>query len=945
MNKHNQPYTIVVGSAVSNAETRDKQLRKRVKLLGKILGKVIESQAGMPTYEAVEKLRKGYLQLQKQQNPPLQAELTAFIESLSATELAPIIRAFNLYFSLVNLAEEEHQYHERQSQLQSDGPLWTGSVLNTIGEFKQQGLDAKQVQTLLNNLNYIPVFTAHPTESKRRAVMDNLRRIFLNIGALNEADTYNNDYVKDTIYKHLESQIKILWQTDEVRRHKPTVEDEIRNGIYYFRQSLFDAVPKVYRYMERALAKHYPNDKIESPNFLRFGSWIGGDRDGNPFVTHDTTVQALLLQSRAVIYEYKQRVFKLSAKLTHSSFISHISPQLINRLTLDDNDLIELVFKKRPQRFQNEPYRRLLFLMHGKLKQNIKYIEARINGDQLEKSRLAYHHESEFLDDLELIHNSLCGHGDDNLANAELQDLIRLVKTFGFYLMRLDIRQESNVHTDAVADLLVHVGVDYHKLSEKEKLALLARHIASATIIDIQHLDLDDMTTEVLAVFNVMREMCKEISDKAFNNYVISMTHEASHVMEVLFLANQTGLAGYNAGEPYCNIQIAPLFETIEDLEHIVPVTQALFENTTYKALLKASGNQQEIMLGYSDSAKDGGNLSSAWGLYQAQQRIMTLADAHGIDCRLFHGRGGTVGRGGGPTHFAILSQPTGTVRGSIKFTEQGEVLSYKYSNSETAMYELSLGVTGLMKASIGIVQSQPKDNPEHLEIMQQLAKEGEACFRKLTDDTKGFFNFFYEATPVTEIGLLNIGSRPSHRKKGNLSKSSIRAIPWVFGWAQARLTFPAWQGTGYALDRWIKQHGDEQLKEMYQNWPFFRALMSNIQMALFKTDLAIGTQYSLLGQDQKIAQTVYTMIAEEYQRSEKNILEISGNESLMADTPSIALSLSRRNAYLAPLNNIQIALLRRYKSEQASAEEKQIWLPALLNSINAIAAGMRNTG
>lgn len=927
------------------SDIRDKQLRARVKLLGNVLGKVIESQEGTATYNAVEKLRKGYIKLQKEDNPELQAELTAFIEAQSAEELSPIIRAFNLYFSLVNLAEEEHQYHERQGQLKLDGPLWTGSMLNTIGEFKEQGMDAQQVQNLLNKLNYIPVFTAHPTESKRRSVMDNLRRIFLDIGSLNEADTYNNEYVKEFIYQQLESQVQVLWQTDEVRRQKPTVEDEIRNGIYYFRKSLFDAVPEVYRYMERALAKHYPDDKLEIPDFLTFGSWIGGDRDGNPFVTHDTTIQALLLQSRAVIYEYQRRVFDLSSKLTHSRFICNVSQEVINRATIVDTDLIDLVFKKRPERFKDEPYRRLLYLIHGKLQKNLNYIESRINNEHSVKSRFAYECETDFLEDLELIYDSLCGHGDKNVAKAGLQDLIRLVKTFGFYLMRLDIRQESNVHRDAVSDLLSHVGVDYNSLGEKEKLNLLASHVASATIIDIQHLDLNEMTREVLAVFDVVREMRKEISAKAFNNYVISMTHEASHIMEVLFLAHQAGLAGFNGGKPYCEIQISPLFETIEDLEQIVPVTQALFENPTYKALLAASGNQQEIMLGYSDSAKDGGNLSSAWSLYQAQQQIMALADAHKVDCRLFHGRGGTVGRGGGPTHFAILSQPTGTVRGSIKFTEQGEVLSYKYSNSETAMYELSLGVTGLMKASTCLVKDHTKDNPAYLSTMQTLAKDGEASFRRLTDNTEGFFNFFYEATPVTEIGLLNIGSRPSHRKVGNLSKASIRAIPWVFGWAQARLTFPAWQGTGSALDNWINQHGDNQLKEMYQNWPFFRSLMSNIQMALFKTDLKIGAQYSQLGRDQAVAKTVYTLIAEEHTRSVQRILEISGNTTLMADTPNIALSLSRRNPYLVPLNNIQIALLRRYKSDALSEEEKAAWLPELLNSINAIAAGMRNTG
>ncbi len=927
------------------AEIRDKHLRARVKLLGKILGKVITSQVGEETYNAIEKLRTGYIQLQTNDDPALRQELKEFIESRDAEELNLIIRAFNLYFSLVNLAEEENQYYERQSQLKSDGPLWTGSVLNTVSEFKEQGMNASQVQELLNKLHYIPVFTAHPTESKRRSVMDNLRRIFLDIGSLNEADTYNNEYVKEALYQQLESQIQVLWQTDEVRRQKPTVEDEIRNGIYYFRKSLFDAVPTVYRYMERALAKHYPDDNIETPNFLTFGSWIGGDRDGNPFVTHDTTVNALLLQSRAVIYEYQKRIFDLSSKLTQSRYLCDISQKIIKRSTIVDADLIKAVFKKRPDRFKDEPYRRFLYIMEGRLKKNLAYIEAWINGEKQEKSSFAYQSEDELLEDLELIYDSLCNHGDENVANEDLQDLIRLVKTFGFYLMRLDIRQESNVHTDAVADLLSHVDIDYNSLSESEKLELLAKHVSSATIIDTQHLALQDMTKEVLEVFNTVREMRKEISPKAFNNYVISMTHEASHVMEVLFLAHQAGLAGYNAGEAYCDLQISPLFETIEDLEHIVPVTESLFENPTYKALLQSSGNEQEIMLGYSDSAKDGGNLASAWSLYQAQQQIMKLADTHQIDCRLFHGRGGTVGRGGGPTHFAILSQPTGTVRGSIKFTEQGEVLSYKYSNSETAMYELSLGVTGLMKASTCLVQEIVEDKPEYLDYMQTLAKDGEHNYRELTDNTPGFFEFFYEATPVTEIGLLNIGSRPSHRKKGNLSKASIRAIPWVFGWAQARLTFPAWQGTGYALDNWINQHGDSQLKEMHENWPFFRALISNIQMALFKTDLDIGHEYSKLGKNQVEAQKIYNMIAEEHQRSSNRILEITGNEYLMAETPALALSLARRNPYLVPLNNIQIVLLERYKSDSTTEEEKELWLTPLLNSINAIAAGMRNTG
>jgi len=930
---------------MASAEQRDKQLRSRVKLLGTLLGEVIQSQVGQETFDSIEKLRKGYIQLHEQEDSILRKELQDFINLQTPEELDLIIKAFNLYFSLVNLAEEEHQFHERQSQLRTDGPKWMGSVLNTIGEFKKEGLSAEEVEKIIHDLEYVPVFTAHPTESKRRAVMDNLRQIFLTLDEYNEAEAYKNPYAQEGVIKKLQYQLQVLWKTDEVRRTKPTVQDEIRNGIYHFRQSLFSAVPTTYRYMERALARHYPDANIETPEFLTFGSWIGGDRDGNPFVTHQTTVNALLMQTRAVLYEYEQRIFKLSNQLTQSTYITEISQDVINKATIVDSDFLEMVFHRNPQRHINEPYRRLLTMMRGKLQKNLKYVEDQINGTPSKKSRFAYQSEDNFLDDLETIYNSLCSHGDQNVADADLKDLIRLVKTFGFYLMRLDIRQESNVHSDAVSDLLSHLGIDYNSLSEPGKLECLAAQVSSPTIIDTSHLDLQKMTNEVLEVFHVMKKMRAEISPKAFNNYVISMTHEASHVMEVLFLAHQAGLAGYNSGEPYCDIRVSPLFETIEDLEHIVPVCSALFENPTYKALLTASGGMQEIMLGYSDSAKDGGNLSSSWTLYQAQQQIMALVDSHGIDCRLFHGRGGTVGRGGGPTHNAILSQPTGTVRGKIKFTEQGEVLSFKYGNVETATYELSLGVTGLMKASKCLVKKPATDKPEYLQAMQTLAKDGESAFRELTDDTEGFFDFFYGATPVNEIGLLNIGSRPSHRKKGNMSKSSIRAIPWIFGWAQARLTFPAWYGTGHALTSWLERTDDKLLKEMYENWPFFRGLVSNIQMALFKTNLQIGEGYSRIYDDKELADKIYGMIAIEHNKTVSSNLSISDNDYLMADTPQIALSLQRREPYLEPLNNIQISILKRYKDESKTEQQRKEWLTPLLNSINAIAAGMRNTG
>ncbi len=930
---------------MATEELRDQRLRARVKLLGNLLGEVIRKQHGDDTLNAIEKLRKGFIQLRQQDDPTLRQELLQFIESLDADTLILVIRAFNIYFGLVNLAEEEHQFHERQNQVKSDGPLWLGSFLETINDLKQQAISPNELQTLLNRLNYVPVFTAHPTESKRRAVMENLRRIFETIGELNEAEHYKNAYAQEEIIHKLRYQIQTLWKTDEIRRQKPTVEDEIRNGIYYFRQSLFKAIPEVYRFMERAVARNFGEGKVSVPNFMTFGSWIGGDRDGNPYVTHDTTEHALYLQSRAVLYEYQRRIFELARQLTHSRHLCDIKQELLNRVTIVDADLLDLVFKKRTDRFKDEPYRRFLYIMHGRLQCNLNYVEGKLDGQPVVKSRFAYQNEDELLADLRLIYDSLVGHGDEDVANADLRDLIRLVETFGFYLMRLDIRQESTVHSEAVADLLKNLNIDYLSLSEEARQKLLAEHIASATIIDTQHLELAPMTREVLDVFHIMRRMREEISPKAFNNYVISMTHEASHVLEVLFLAHQAGLAGWCGDTPYCHVRVSPLFETIVDLEHIVPVTEALFKNDTYMALLKAAGNQQEIMLGYSDSAKDGGNLASAWNLYQAQKQIIDLADRYGVDCRLFHGRGGTIGRGGGPTHMAIMSQPAGTVRGEIKFTEQGEVLSYKYSNSETAAYELSMGVTGLMKASMGLIRPVSEDNPKHLEIMRRLAKDGEQHYRQLTDHTDGFFEVFYQITPVNEIGLLNIGSRPSHRKKGNLSKASIRAIPWVFGWAQARLTFPAWYGTGHALSDYAQTHSEADLRDMYENWPFFRAIISNIQMALAKTDLKIGREYAKLAKNQDVAMQIYDMIADEYRRTVDKALSVSGNDYLMADVPTIALSLQRRNPYLDPLNHIQVVLLRRYHDDTLPEEEREKWLTPLLRSINAIAAGMRNTG
>jgi phosphoenolpyruvate carboxylase len=934
-------------TALTLSQPNDAELRARVKLLGHLLGDVILNLAGAEVYDAVEKLRTGYIGLRKEDNPRKRAQLMRLIESLDVDTLTQVIRAFSIYFSLVNIAEEDFQHQQRYRAIRAGKKLWVGSFDTTLQKLKQQNLSAGQIQNMLDQLAYIPVFTAHPTESKRRSMMNALRRIFLVNDKLN--DPRLGKHQRQEIIDELQTEIQILWRSNEVREYKPQVMDEIKHGLYFFRTSLFGAVPQTYRNLERKLAKHYPQSRIHVPSFLSFGSWIGGDRDGNPFVKPETTAMALRLQCQVILEEYIERIHELTRQLTHAADMCEPDKAFQDSLFADETLRFE-VFADSPSAYSQAPYRRKLSFMNFRLQQNLAIIRARINNKIPEGCNQAYPSEKEFLQDLVLIRNSLISHGDHNIADGALKDLIRLVETFGFYLLKLDLRQESGRHTQAVADIIKQIkkSPDYMALDEAGRMQLLTEYFNDPPRFALDKKELSETSRETLEVFELMAQMHQEISTNAFGHYVISMTHAASHVMEVMWLASLAGLSGIDhTGEWACNIRISPLFETIEDLEHIEVVLQALLENPVYNALLKASGNMQEVMLGYSDSCKDGGIMASSWNLYDAQQKVITLARKYKIECRLFHGRGGTVGRGGGPTHDAILSQPEGTVHGQIKFTEQGEVLSYKYSNEETAVYELTMGVTGLMLASRSLVTKKPASaNKQYIHAMRELTRIGEYTYRELTDHTPGFLDYFYEATPVVEIGQLNFGSRPSHRKKTDRSKTSVRAIPWVFGWAQSRTTLPAWYGIGSALDQFIaKNDGNlKLLQRMHKNWPFFRSMLNNTQMALTKADMATAREYAELCEDKANGMRIFNQIREEYERTLQHILAISGSRMLLQDTPSLALSIARRDPYLDPLSHIQILLLKRYRAER-DRDDHNKWLNPLLRTINAVAQGMRNTG
>ena len=928
---------------------RDRELRDSIRLLDRLLSEVLRTQADPRVQRIVASLKRGYLSLRKRPDPARQRRLEHAITQLPPDILTPVVRAFSIYFKLVNLAEEDFQHRQRRWIAGRGGQLWRGSFDEALRTVRDEGIGLDDLLQVLARCHYQPVFTAHPTEATRRAILALLRRLFVALDRLNGPPQFIDQAARATT--ELRTLVQTLWKTEEVRGARPEVRNEVRNGLYFFNESLFEAVPEVYRRLEQSIRRAYAGDPaladLELPPVLRFGSWIGGDRDGNPNVTHDTTRMAALQQHQTILREYAERVHELIGLLTHSDRFCTPSPAFVEGLARDETRCSRHACDP-PRRFPDEPYRQKLYLMRQRLQANLAAVGARLEGREPDGAGLAYADEDELVADLVLIRDSLIGHGDRDAADGPLRDLLRLARTFGFFLAHLDIRQESGVHGAAVADLLRQWPdpIDYASLDEPGRLALLGRLVGEPKP-EIDRARLQPMTREVLAVFETVVGLRREVSPRLLGEYVISMTHAASHVMEVLFLGSLAGLAGRSAEGWHCSLRVSPLFETIEDLAHIEPVLEALLRQPVYRALLEASGDQQEVMLGYSDSAKDGGIVASAWRLYEAQKAIVALGDRHGLRTRIFHGRGGTVGRGGGPTHESILAQPPGTIRGQIKFTEQGEVLSYRYGNPETAVFELTQGLTGLLKKSLSLVRPPSEDRKDFLATLEEIAALGEAHYRRLTERTTGFLDYFYEATPVNEIGQLNIGSRPSHRSHGDRSKASVRAIAWVFGWGQSRQTLPGWYGVGAALEQWRRGQPDRlaRLQRMYDEWPFFRSLLSNAQMALFKGDMEIAAGYATLCRDPGRRMRVFAAIDEEFRRTRRQIIEVTGVHALLDEDPLLKLSLSRREPYLLPLNHIQLVLLRRHRDERLPAQEREQWLTPLLRSINAIAAGLRNTG
>ncbi|KAG0580420.1 hypothetical protein KC19_4G171700 [Ceratodon purpureus] len=962
---------------VLNTAAGDPDLAEHVTFLTQTLNKAVRGDGREDVLEAAHFLQNGFEELRRKEDPRLRADLLRYIEKMEQPKMTAVIRLFYLYSSLLNVADEAHSHRLRREQVwasRNATPLWYASFDNSIRAFKKENVGAAELQELFNRTEYNPVFTAHPTEARRREVLTCLHRIFVLLN--DREDPRLSPAQKVEVEVEIEAEVEILWRTDEMRATKPTVLEEIMTGLDYFRYSLFEAVCTTYRYAENSVNVIYPDEGLVVPSFIKFGSWIGGDRDGNPFVKPETTVMAALLASRLILAEYIRRVRACQDTLTHSLLICEVSSELLESLEEDKKVMKQIpAIRFDGDLFEHEPYRLKLRVMRHRLEQRLRGVNARLrdlgkagmhdellidiefNIDEipgLDPKKDAYISEVQFLEDLKLIDSSLRKSGDVRLADRKLKDLIRLAETFGFYCCALDVRQESTIHSEATNEImrLLQLHSNYSSLSEAERMNLLAEVISTPPPVDkVEELykTMTEPSREVVELFFACADIMENISQKSIASYVISMTRQASHVMEVLFLgwfSCKNLLEKKSSGEWSARLVVAPLFETIPDLENMPGSLEALFKNETYKAILMASGGVQEVMLGYSDSCKDGGITASAYNLYKAQCVIQQLTKEAGVKSCIFHGRGGTVGRGAGPTHESILSQPPGSVDGQIKFTEQGEVITYRYGNAQTAAYELTVGITGLLKASHPATR-HGGNYEKYFPIMEQLATAAEKSYRDLTDETEGFYDYFYQATVVNEIGLINIGSRPARRNATIRDKTSLRAIPWVFGWAQSRHTLPAWYGVGSGILNYTRDEPDriKELQTMYQEWPFFRTFLSNVQMSLFKASMEIAQEYARLCSNRITQKLVFDLVAQEYRLTKAQFLMVSQQNKLLQDNPSLESSFGTRRKYLDPLNHLQVILLGRQRDPTAPEEQKPLWEKPLLRTIKAIASNMRNTG
>ena len=924
----------------------ERPLVEDIRLLGRLLGDVIREQEGLEIYELIEKIRLLSVSFRRDADDQAGGALKQLLKDLSGDHAVSVIRGFTFFSHLANLAEDQHHIR-RRAMHERAGNTQEGSIEVALRRLRAAGISDEGISLSLSQSFVSPVLTAHPTEVQRQSILSTEREIARllqlrdEIKARSAAVNIDQDALAPRELAANEERIRArvmqLWQTRLLRFSKLTVSDEIENALSYYESTFLREIPKIYASLEAALGHQ------SLASFLRMGQWIGGDRDGNPNVNAQTLKLALTRQAEVVLRHYLTEVHYLGSELSLSAMLVDFTPDMLA--------LAESSPDTNAHRI-DEPYRRALTGMYARLAATLKTLTGGDAARHAVAPQNPYPDAMSFLADLKVIEVSLLSHRAEALAKQRLQPLIRAVEVFGFHLAAVDLRQSSDQHEKVIAELLTvaQLEASYVDLDEKSKQALLLQILKDPRPLRIQRFAYSDHTTAELAIFEEAFQSRIIYGSEAIRHYIISHTESVSDLLEVLVLQKEVGLLrGSLSDEAVVDLITVPLFETIEDLRNSAPIMHQFYALPGIADMMQRSGGEQDIMLGYSDSNKDGGIFTSNWELYLAGIALVDVFDglavSHGMRLRMFHGRGGTVGRGGGPSYQAILAQPSGTVRGQIRLTEQGEIINSKYANPEIGRRHLETLVAATLEATLLPSSKTIPDN--FLEAAAQLSQTSMAAYRRLVYETPGFDEFFFSATPIREIAELNLGSRPASRK-ANQKIIDLRAIPWGFSWGQCRLTLPGWFGFGSAvqafLNRPTRQDQPEPLallKQMVREWPFFKTLLSNIDMVLAKSDLALASRYSDLVGDVELRQTIFSVIEAEWIKTAEMISLITGETHRLANNPALARSIRHRFPYIDPLHHLQVELIRRNREGQS---DERVRLGIHL-SINGISAGLRNTG
>lgn len=910
-------------------------LRDDIRLLGGMLGEIVREQAGEEIFDLVEGARVAAFRIRRAEID--RDELADMFADLDVADAMPVIRAFNSFALLANLAEDIHRERRRAIHLRAGDPPQDSSLAATYAKLAGAGLDDAEVGRGLADSTVVPVITAHPTETRRRSVFEAQNRIteLMRYRARTELSPDEEADVELAIRR----QILTLWQTALIRLERLTIQDEIRTGLRYFDSSFLRVVPSINNSVRNTLAAAYPRAGLGDHPVVRMGSWIGGDRDGNPYVTGEVVSLATSLAARTAIGHHLSELEELGRELSMST-----------RLMSTADELYDFIGVAATDPAADEPFRVALRQIRERLiATGAEMFGPEVmaaSGREVPESSEPYEVSAELLADLDVIDRALRAGHDDIIADDRLATLRESVRSFGFHLSGLDMRQNSETHEQVVGELLAWAGVhpDYASLDEDERIAILTAELATRRPLVTPDADLGELATKELDIIRAATHAVETFGPLAVPNYIISMCTSVSDMLEALVLLKEGGLftaAGGDRG-PVCSVRVVPLFETIEDLQQGAQTLLAALDVPFYRALVESQRGMQEVMLGYSDSNKDGGYMAANWALYRAELDLVEAAAKAGIRLRLFHGRGGTVGRGGGPSYEAILAQPPGAVQGSLRLTEQGEIIAAKYAEPVAAERNLETLLAATIESSLLDVEGLGDDSESAYLVMDEIAGLARTAYGKLVHETPGFVEYFTTSTPLSEIGALNIGSRPASRKQTE-KISDLRAIPWVLSWTQSRVMLPGWYGTGSAFEEWVDADADrlDTLRRYYREWPFFRSVMSNMAQVLAKSDMGLAHRYAQLVPDEQLRDAVFGMIVDEHERTIAMCAKITGTDDLLADNAALKRSVYNRFPYLEPLNLLQIELLRRFRAGEDSPRLRR----AIQLTMNGLATALRNSG